>query len=137
MALTLLGGVIFGILAEIAVGACFLDRLNDGRTLLNLEATQLIVEVAVALGQHRHLFARHCINPFNSKPRPGAGSSAALMRSGMAGNSIARRRNNRIGATELQARGPGAPQSTSPPPNWLPPSCRCGVYGVVTATTPQ
>jgi hypothetical protein len=47
LALALLGGVIFGILAQIAVGACFLDRIDDLGPL-ELEPLQLLGQMTVA-----------------------------------------------------------------------------------------
>src|SRR5690349_14535418 len=63
--------MIFGILREIAVRARILDRLDDGRAPFDLPPTKLIVELAVALGQHRYLLGtRHCSKPSYQNPCP-------------------------------------------------------------------
>ena len=52
-ALTLLRGMIFGVLRKIAVQARFPDRGNHGRPLHGLQTLQLFVEGVIALGGHR------------------------------------------------------------------------------------
>jgi thymidine kinase len=69
--LTLFRSVIFRILAEVAVGARFLDGFDDGRPLFDLKPAELVAQLAVSFGQHRHLFGtRHCQRPFfKTRPR--------------------------------------------------------------------
>ncbi len=54
-ALLLLGGMIFGILRQIAVGARFGDLLDDARALDGLEILDLSLKRSIALRGHRHL----------------------------------------------------------------------------------
>ena len=55
-ALGLLGGVVLGVLGQIAVLARIRDLLNDARALLDLEAVQLRFELLEPLNGHRHFF---------------------------------------------------------------------------------
>src|SRR3569623_798586 len=59
LALALLGGEIFGVFRQVAMGARFLDRIDDQRTL-RFQTTQISSELFVPLSQHRHLLdGRH------------------------------------------------------------------------------
>ena len=79
-----------------------------------LQPPQLVVELAVTLGQHRHFFGtRHYSKPF-FKDLPGRAAFSALSRAECRGSSLVKRRNNRTGATRLQARVLEPPRSTAP-----------------------
>ncbi len=70
LALALLGGVIFGILGEIAMGARFLDRVDDRRALDRLQMTDVALQLLIALGQHGQLVDRSHFNScLSSKTR--------------------------------------------------------------------
>src|SRR3569623_1042216 len=59
LALTLLGGMVFGVFRQIAMRARFLDRLDDLGALL-FQPAQIRGELLIALLQHRHLLdGRH------------------------------------------------------------------------------
>jgi len=68
VALTLLGGMVFGILGEVAVGARLLDILDHLRAFDGFEALQVRHQPLMAFGQHRHLVDRRH-NAFPSVPR--------------------------------------------------------------------
>ena len=72
LALALLGRMIFGVLGEVAVRARFLDRLDDRRTLDRFQVPHLVVQLAVALGQHRHLVGSRHLSSFLFKTPPAA-----------------------------------------------------------------
>ena len=55
MALRLLGGMVLGVFAEIAVGARLRDRLDDARALDLLAMLQLFLELGVPRRRHRDL----------------------------------------------------------------------------------
>ena len=57
--LRLLGGMILGVLGQIAVLAGVRDLLDDARALLDLEAVQLGLELLEPLDGHRHFFHGH------------------------------------------------------------------------------
>ena len=55
LALAFLGGVVLGVLGQVAVRAGFLDRLDDRGTLDGLEVAHFVDQLAVAFGQHGSL----------------------------------------------------------------------------------
>lgn len=55
-ALLLLGGMVLGVLRQIAVGARFRDRLDDRRAVHLLAPAKLLIEGCIARGGHRYLF---------------------------------------------------------------------------------
>jgi hypothetical protein len=76
LALALLGRVIFGIFRQIAVGAGFLDRVDDLRPLDRFQVPDLGLELLIALGQHRHLIDRrhsHRLSSKNNSDAPAGG----------------------------------------------------------------
>ena len=68
LALALLGGMIFGILGKVAMAARFLDRVDDRRPLDRLQVTDVVLQLLIALGQHRQLVdRRHSLRAFRQK----------------------------------------------------------------------
>ena len=64
--------MIFRILAEVAMGARILDRLDDLRPLDHLQMPDLVAELAMALRQHRYLFGTRHLNIPSRDCCPGA-----------------------------------------------------------------
>ena len=120
LALALLRRMIFGVLAEIAVRARFLDRLDDRRTL---QAQPLAARSSswrwpsASIGT----FSTVAIvkNPF-SKSCPGV-PPGPRTKANCQWKPSSGRRNNRIGATRLQARGPEPPRSPARRRGWRAP----------------
>ena len=54
-ALRLLGGMVFGVLRQVAMRARFRDRLDDARPLFLLAPAQLFLERCEPVGGHRDL----------------------------------------------------------------------------------
>ena len=108
LALAFLGRMIFGVFAQIAMRARFLDRIDDPRPL-EFEPLDLVGHGAEAFFQHRHLVARHGRYPF-AKPAPAPALQAALDKANCLKISLSRL-NNRTVTSGLQAGARAAPRS--------------------------
>ena len=122
LALTFLGGMIFGVFRQIAVRTRFFDCFDNRRALFT-EAFQVGGQLFIALGQHRIFFkARHEHGPYVTKmSQPAEADASSGTQSGGGGELLLV--NNSPEVAELQAPADQVPQSPARRPHFPQPSC--------------